>query len=263
MNVSNIRVIILAAGVGKRMNSRLPKAMLPVHGQPMLEHVVAAVEQLYHSVGPALATPSILNAGINKPVIVVNNRSTLIQDYFGSRATYVIQTEQLGTGHAVAQTETILKLAAEEVIVLYGDMPFIRSSSLEQLLREHRRSEAVMTLMTAKVPDFENSFAPFMSFARIIRDDQGRITKIVEKKDATENELHIRELNTSYFCFNSRWLWEHLRQLKNNNAQGEYYLTDLLSMAVAEGKPVASMLIAPEEAMGVNSPEDLEIVNAI
>lgn len=248
---NNVAVLILAAGEGKRMKSDLPKVMHELKGKPMIDFAVKAVE----------------NSGItSKPLLVVSAKNKLIQDYLKGRAEYVVQREQLGTGHAVAVTEDWFKEENKEeiknIVVLYGDMPFISSESIKRLLGEHEKTRNVLTLMTTTVPNYDGENSKFKEFGKIVRDSKGKIEKIVELKDANELEKNILEVNTGFFCFDAAWLWSHLKMLRNNNAQGEYYLTDLVQLAIKGGYPISSVAINSSEAVGVNTKDQLENLNS-
>lgn len=236
-----IGIVILAAGKGKRMQSELPKVMHPLRGRPLIDYVVNAAEELKI-----------------KPVVVVADDSNLVREYLGDRADYVVQTERLGTGHAVQMAEGSLNGKVDNVLVLYGDMPFIKASSLRNLIDDHVSRSNMLTLATVTVPDFRDWRAQFYDFGRIIRDENGDIIRIVEKKDASPAELNIKELNSAFFCFNAEWLWRNLKNLKNNNAAGELYLTDLVKIAFDTGVALSSVNIDPLEAVGVNTKEHLE-----
>jgi bifunctional UDP-N-acetylglucosamine pyrophosphorylase/glucosamine-1-phosphate N-acetyltransferase len=175
---------------------------------------------------------------------------------------YVVQPEQLGTGHAVSVAEPLWGLF-EHVVVLYGDMPFISSTSINRLVSAHQADANVMTFMTTTVPNFEGQYAYFSDFGRIIRDSSGRLVKNVQKKDATSEEALVTELDTSYMCFNTQWLKAHLSKLQTNNAQKEYYLTDLLAVALSEGAKVGTVTIVPGEAIGINTKEHLDLAQTI
>jgi bifunctional UDP-N-acetylglucosamine pyrophosphorylase/glucosamine-1-phosphate N-acetyltransferase len=241
-----IGIVILAAGKGKRMQSELPKVMHPLHDKPLVDYVVSATE--------ALGT---------KPVVIVPDDSNLVREYLGDRADYAVQAEQLGTGHAVSVAEDALAGRVEHVVVLYGDMPFITAKSISALIDDHTTRNNMVTLMTVTVPDFHDWRAQFYDFGRIVRDSNGDIIKIVEKKDASPVELNINELNSAFFCFNAEWLWKNLKNLKNNNAAGELYLTDLVKFAFDEGVSLSSVNIDPKEAIGINTKEHLEKVREI
>ena len=244
--MTDVRVVILAAGDGKRMQSDLPKALHLLHGVPLIEHVVSAVEK----------------AGLPRPIVVVSSKHTKVQDYLAERADYVIQTEQLGTGHAVLMAEEILK-DCENVVVLYVDMPFIRASTLLRLIERHREKNNTVTLMTTTVPNFSGVYLPFQSFSRIVRGVDGQIVRDVQYKDATPHELLIHECNPSVYCFKGAWLWSHLKNLKNNNAQKEYYLTDLIAAAIVEKISISSIAIDPHEAVGISTKADLELAQNV
>ncbi|MSU75137.1 MAG: hypothetical protein EXS55_01310 [Candidatus Magasanikbacteria bacterium] len=243
--IDNVAVVILAAGEGKRMQSALPKVMNELKNRPLVDYVVGAVEQ----------------AGI-KPVVVVSRRDNLVQNYLGERANYVVQEKQLGTGHAVAQTEAGLKDEGH-IVVLYGDMPFITTKSINKLIGEHTATQATITLATITVLDFNEWRSSLKDFGRIVRDASGGIIKSVELKDAIPEEAMSSELNPCYYVFESGWLWENLKKLKNENSQGEYYLTDLIGMAVSSGKKISSVAIDPKEAIGINTKEGLAMAEKL
>ncbi|MBH41090.1 MAG: hypothetical protein CL685_00045 [Candidatus Magasanikbacteria bacterium] len=247
---STVGAVVLAAGHGTRMKSNIPKMMHKLAGKPLVGHVVDAV----------------MEAGCcTKPVVVVSSDSVLIRHYLGERVDYAVQEQQLGTGHAVAQARAVLENNAEHIVVLYGDMPFVHPQSIASLVKRHKERENTITLMTITVPHFNGEFSSFSSFSRIIRDEKtGHIARDLQAKDCTKEELEIHEVNPCYFCFNAQWLWNHIDTLDNNNAQEEYYLTDLLHMAIEAGEPISSISIEPQEARGINTKEDLAIaVNTI
>ncbi len=242
-----VGVVILAAGDGKRMKSSLPKMMHELNQKPLVEHVVQHVEEV----------------GIGKPLIVVSAKHTMVQDHLGDRAQYVVQSEQLGTGHAASMAETILTDRVSHVVFLNGDMPFVSAESIKRLLARHIERKNTITMMTVTVPHFENENQAFVGFGRIVRGVNGHIARIVEKKDATEDELGILELNPSVWCFEASWLWKSLKNLKNENSQKEYYLTDLIGMGIDEGVQISSISIEPKEAIGINTAEDLQTARSL
>jgi bifunctional UDP-N-acetylglucosamine pyrophosphorylase/glucosamine-1-phosphate N-acetyltransferase len=247
-NLNKVGVVILAAGEGKRMKSTVPKVMNLLRGEPLVAHVVKSVE----------------NAGFAvKPVIIVNPNHNLVQEYLGDRALYVVQKEQLGTAHAVGCADRVLKGKTDCVIVLYGDMPFIKPASLQHLVDTYNREKSAITLMTVTVPDFNDWKAQFADFGRIKRDEDGNILDIVEKKDASPEELAITEVNTSYFCFDANWLWQNLKEVKNQNNQKEFYLVDLVKIARAQGAKIGTVQIDPKEGIGINTKEHLDIAHNI
>lgn len=241
-------IVILAGGLGKRMQTELPKVLNELHGKPLVRHVLDAVAA---------------SLVCERPVIVVGKKRELVIEALGDSYRYAVQEEQLGTGHAVACAKELLFGSELPVIVLYGDMPYISAETIRTLAERHAEAGAKLTMATVTVPDFETWRAGFYDFGRIVRDAEGRIVRSVEKKDATPDELAITEVNPCYFCFDTTWLWEHLALLGNSNAQGEYYLTDLVKMAVTEGVVIASISIDAKEALGVNTREHLDLLHTI
>ena len=238
-------VIILAAGQGKRLGTPMPKVLALVGGRPMVAWVVDAV----------------LKSGVtDRPVVVVGIGADTVRAALGDGCDYVIQEQQLGTGHAVACARAAVEHRADTVLVLYGDMPLVTASTIQRLVSVHAANTAVLTMATVTVPDFADWRQSFASFGRIVRDAAGNLQRIVEVRDATPRELTIREVNPSLFCFRAAWLWPALRQLTNRNAQGEYYLTGLLALAMSQGQRVESLPIEPREAMGVNNAQQLEVI---
>lgn len=247
-NLEKIGAVILAAGMGKRMQSTMLKVMHTLHGKPLIDYTVSVVE----------------NAGIEKkPVVVVCEEDPSVQNFLGERAEYVVQRERLGTGHAVAVAEETLKGKVEHVVVLYGDMPFVKAESVRALVEKHISRDNTLTLMTVTVPDFEGWREPFYVFGRIIRGADGNIVNSIEKKDCTEEQLKVTEVNPCIYCFKSDWLWENLKNIKNKNAQQEYYLTDLIQMAIEQGEKISSIPVEPKEAIGINTKADLESAHSL
>lgn len=236
------KVIILAAGKGTRMKTDLPKVLSPINGKPMIEYLVN----------------SVIKADVNSsPIIVVspdNHKliSEALKDY---PVEFAIQTEQLGTGHAVLSAKNLVGDNIENIIVLYGDHPFIKDSSINNLVKNHKE-EVSMIMVT--VDDFNDWRKNFYYWGRIIRGDKG-IKEIVEFKDADDKIKEIKDVNPAFFCFNKDWLFKNIINLKDNNNQKEYYLTDLIKTAFNQDININFSLIDPREAMGVNSPEELEV----
>ncbi len=246
--MQKIQIVILAAGHGKRMNSEIPKVLTPLHGKPLIVHLLDSIKE----------------SGVcADPVIVIGQKGDQVRAALGDGYTYAVQAEQLGTGHAVMSTESLLKDKAENIMVLYGDQPYMSAETIRKLAEMHVSSGAYLTMATTVVEDFEDWRGGFTNFSRIIRDADGKILRTVENKDATEEEKKITEVNPCYFCFNAAWMWRELHGLKNNNAQQEYYLTDLVEAACNESKPIASIVIDPHEALGVNTQEQLELAHSI
>ena len=241
-------IIILAAGHGKRMQSETPKVLSLLHGKPLIRHLLDSVE----------------SSGVSaQPVIVVGQKRELVMAAMGPAYRYAPQEEQLGTGHAVLSAEGHMDPGADSVIVLYGDMPYVSADTIKALAATREATGATLVMATVRVPDFDGWRAGFHDFSRVLRNADGTISRTVEKKDATEEDLFVTEVNPCYFCFDAAWLWPRLKELKNANAQKEYYLTDLVGMAVREGVRIESVSIDPKEALGVNTREHLELLETL
>lgn len=221
-----LSVIILAAGKGTRMNSRLPKVLQPLAGQPLLGHVLAQAQRLQ----------------VDRIITVYGHGGEQVKATFAQQdIEWVEQAEQLGTGHAVQVTLPVLPQQGQSFI-LYGDVPLVQPETLKRLQQAASTGIAMITL------DLDNP----TGYGRIVRED-GKIRRIVEHKDASEAEKQITEVNTGIYCVDNACLHRWLPQLSNNNVQGEYYLTDIVAMAVADGLEIGS--IQPEyefEVEGVN-----------
>ncbi len=242
------RVVVLAGGKGKRMEKPFAKVLTPFAGKPLVVHLLEAVKA----------------SGVDpKPVIVLGFDRDRVRRELGETYAYVVQEEQLGTGHAVRCAEQELRGKSEAVLVLYGDHPFLKPETIRALVRIHEREKPAITMATVSVPDFESWRAPFHDFGRIVRDTNGRIVKVIEKKDSTPKELLIHEVSPSFFCFNATWLWENIQKVGNENSQHEYYLTDLVEIAIRFGATVALAAVDAREAIGVNTREHLELADAI
>lgn len=242
------QVIILAGGKGKRMNSETPKCLVPFNGKPMVDYLLDAVS----------------HSGVeSKPILVVGYKKEEVISHIGDSAIYAVQEEQLGTGHAVKIAEDRIPSDTDHVLVLFGDAPAVTGAMISNLIKTHESSDCALTMATVEVPSFDDWYAVFYKpFSRIVRGADGKIVRSVEFKDADENEKKIREVNPCYFCFEKKWLFEHLAKIKNENAQGEYYLTDLVEYAATQ-KSITSVSISPEEALGVNTVEELERLEQI
>ncbi len=223
-----LRVVILAAGKGKRMASDIPKILHPLGGVPLLERVVNTAQTL---------NPDAIH------VVYGNGGSTVHETLDYLPVHWIKQDEQLGTGHAVMQAMPQCK-DTDQVLILYGDVPIITARSLQQLL--HGTSKNGLGLIVTELEDPTG-------FGRIIRNEMGNIIAIVEDKDATEQQLKIREINTGIITTSARFLKSWLPELKNNNKQQEYYLTDIVALAVKHGHPVGGIMAhCHEEVRGVN-----------
>jgi UDP-N-acetylglucosamine diphosphorylase/glucosamine-1-phosphate N-acetyltransferase len=243
--------IILAAGMGKRMRSDLPKVLHPIGGRPMVCAVIDACRQ----------------AGCERIVLVVGHRQELVREAiakaYGSNHSieFGLQPEQLGTGHAVRCVENFFtaekSAPGNAVFVLAGDGPLIRRSTLRELLDRHRSAGAAATLATSVIPDPAG-------YGRVVRDAKGSFAGIVEHKECTPDQLNIREVNPSYYCFDCREMFGALEHVRKNPASGEYYITDVPAMLLTQGKRVEVIPSVPaEDVLSINTPEQLAEVDAI
>ena len=232
--------IILAAGKGTRLNKPdLPKVLLPLKSKALILYLLLEIQKIIKN---------------QKPVIVVGFMAEKVKEALGGRYEYVLQYPQLGTAHAVKAARD--KVKAENVLVLYGDMPFITESSIRKLIRIHHDNKAVITMFTTQVPDYHNNFSGFLHFGRIIRNFKNEIIKITEYRDASEKDKQIKEINPGIYMFDSKWLWENIKKVKNKNIQKEYYLGDLVEIAISQKQPIYSLNILPKEVIGINTMED-------
>lgn len=228
-------VVILAAGLGTRMRSGLAKALHPLAGRPLIQHVLEAVSGLV----------------VQRTVAVLGHQADRVRKMVeGYGATIVLQAEQLGTGHAVMQAQEAIAAAKGPVLVLCADTPLLTTDTLRSLIELHAASKAAVTVMTAKVGD------PF-GYGRIVRNKSG-IARIVEEKDAAAAQKKITEVNSGIYCFEPRFLLESLKAIGNKNAQGEYYLPDMITLARKKRLPVEALVCGdPDEVMGINTRVDL------
>ncbi len=239
-----IEAVILAAGKGTRMNSDLPKVLHEVAGRPMVQWVVDAARAV----------------GARRSVLVVGHGADRVRQAVGNDRDidFVEQTQQLGTGHAVQQAAPLYTDAGDlDVLVLCGDGPLIHARTLQTLIDTHRRTGAAATLATAVLDDASG-------YGRIVRDEAGDLLGIVEHKDASDAQRAIREVNPSYYCFKAAALFEALPRLSNDNAKGEYYITDVFRMLRESGRRVAVVDAVPaEDVLSINTPDQLAEVDAI
>jgi bifunctional UDP-N-acetylglucosamine pyrophosphorylase/glucosamine-1-phosphate N-acetyltransferase len=241
--MAEIVAIILAAGVSKRMNTRLAKVLHEVCGRPMLAYVLNACRE----------------AGISKMYVIVGFSSDEVKAQFaGSDDTFwVKQEEQLGTGHAVLCCKEHLKDFNGNVLILCGDGPLIRSKTLKTLIKKHESGQSAATLGTALLDNPSG-------YGRIVRDEYGNIQGIIEDSDCTEEQLAIKETNPSHYLFNSKVLFEALENIQPDNVKKEYYLTDAVSGILRTGHKVEAITaVSPEEAVGINSREQLSAASKI
>jgi UDP-N-acetylglucosamine pyrophosphorylase len=248
--MDKVQIIILAAGKGKRMRSDEPKALAMLQGKQFLAHILDTLKKLDLKL---------------KPIIVVGYKKERIKEVLGNELIYAEQHEQLGTGHATRSAKDAIKDPHEIVLVISADQPLVSKETLENIVSTHTQKNPCITIGTVIVPDFEDwRVGMYTSFGRIIRGASGTVKAIVEFKDTTDNEKKVKELNPALYVFDAKWLWENIDKLNNKNAQGEYYLTDLVKMAFDQKKGVEAVPIANMiEAMQPNSKEELEILEKI
>lgn len=241
----NNQAIVLAAGKGSRMGGEIPKVLVNLNNKPLIMHVLSELNSVQ---------------GLDKPVIVVGFRHEAVRAALGSGFTYALQEPQLGTGHAVMVAKS--HITSGNFLVLYGDMPFIQAKSLQNLLALHHQKSAMVSMFTATVPTFEE-YPSLRQFGRIVRGGDGGLKKIVEFKDASTEEREVKEVNPGIYVFNSRWLYQNIHRIKNDNAQAEYYLTDMIALAQAGGHVVYNLPINPSEVLGINTLEELKLAETL
>jgi bifunctional UDP-N-acetylglucosamine pyrophosphorylase / glucosamine-1-phosphate N-acetyltransferase len=228
--MSNRYAVILAAGQGTRMKSKLYKVLHPVCGKPMVQHVVDQIEML----------------NIQEMVTIIGHGAQKVQAQLGDRSKYALQEKQLGTAHAVMQAKEVLGGKEGITIVVCGDTPLITAQTMEALFNQHIELSAKATVLTAKL---ENP----TGYGRMIRNESGLVEKIVEHKDATDAERAINEINTGTYCFDNQALFAALELVSNENVQGEYYLTDIVEILKKQGEVVTAYLTNEfEETLGIN-----------
>ncbi len=237
----NPTIVILAAGLGTRMKSGLAKALHPLAGLPLIQHVLNAASGVVPK----------------KVVLVLGHQADQVKNALGgSRVTIVLQAEQLGTGHAVQQAADAIAAGSGPVMILCADTPLLTSETLKDVIALHAKSRAAVTLLTFRTK------TPF-GYGRVVRGKSG-VMRVVEEKDATAAQKKIEEVNAGIYCFDPQFLLSSLASLGKNNAQGEYYLTDTIELARKKKRTVSALLCSdPDEVMGVNSRYDLSRAEAV
>lgn len=238
--MEKLSAVVLAAGEGKRMKSETPKVLHKIAGKALVEWVIEAVK----------------GAGADHTVVVTGHQAEKVEEALGSLVSFARQTQRLGTGHAVMQAVPLLPEAGS-VLIVAGDTPLITADTLKSACTYHWQEDNDATVVTVSLTDATG-------YGRIIRDASGKVQKIVEHKDCTKEELLVKEVNSGIFCFKIEALKAALGKLQNNNAQGEYYLTDTLEILLSAGKKVdAYEADSPEELSGINDRVQLSEATAV
>lgn len=248
---NKVGLIILAAGKGTRMQEQqgndLPKVLQPFSGVPLIQYLISGLR------GAQVATPFI---------IVVGYAAQQVKDELGADYEYVMQAQQLGTGHALAQGESAFS-KYDHVVVINGDMPFMDKEVVDAVVAKHLSEENVATMASCALDDFNDWRDAFKHHGRVVRSESNQVQSIVEYKDASEQQRAITEVNPSCFCFNTAWLSDHLDKLHSSNTQGEYYVVDLIAMAVSEGVGVGVVPIKAKACLGVNTISELNVLESM
>ncbi len=238
--MERVRAVVLAAGMGKRMHSDLPKVLHPVCGQPLVVYVLDALAA----------------SGIARPIVVIGHGADAVREAARNRAEFVEQSEQLGTGHAVMQALPLVERTPDPILLLYGDTPLLEAATITRLVELHRTSRAAATMLTAELGDPTG-------YGRVVRRPDGVVTRIVEEADATPDERRLREINAGTYVFEPRALFAGLDALRPTNVQGEYYLTDTIGWLLSKGYHVEALIADAEQTMGINSRRELAAVEAV
>lgn len=241
MNTPSFNCIILAAGQGTRMKSVRAKVLHPLCGRPMVHYVVKAVRKL----------------PVDTIVLVIGHQHETVREELAYlNVDFVIQGEQLGTAHALSVAEERVRNNGQSILCLYGDVPLITPQTLSSLLETHIQEQNEVTVLTAIVSDPSG-------YGRIIRDQRGRVVAITEDKDASPREKQIREINSGIYVFQPEAAFSSLRKISNQNAKGEYYLTDVIGILISAGRRVGAITADEREILGINSRKELAVAEAV
>ena len=232
----------MAAGKGTRMKSDLAKVLHPINKRPIIQYVIDLA----------------LEIESEKIVLVIGHQKEKVMDECrNKKVQFAVQDRQLGTGHAIQITEHLFKNYHGDILVLSGDVPLLTAKTIQNLIRKHNRSNAIVTLLTTEIEDPAG-------YGRIIRNQEGNITKIVEHKDATQEQLKIKEINAGIYVFKKEELFKTLALIDNDNVQGEYYLPDVVTLYVERGEKVVPLLTRDfQETQGINTLEQLKEAETI
>lgn len=228
--------LILAAGKGTRMRSLLPKPLVPFHGQPIVSHLIGSFKE----------------AGVNDIYLIVGHEAELVKHVIGNEVQYIDQPEQKGTAHAVMQAEQIIDWKNKNIFVFVGDSPMISADTISWLQAHHKITNASCTFLTA-------SFPVDLPYARVIKNKEGALVACIEEKNASPEELQIRELLSSHFIFKGEDLFHNLHEIKGDQDNGEFYLTDIIAILLKKKLRVEVLKIDDyQELVGLNTPEDIQ-----
>lgn len=232
-----VRCLILAAGAGTRMKSDLAKVLHRLCGRCLVEHVVDAAQR----------------AGMDRPMVVIGHQAEKVREALKGRdVDFVLQEEQKGTGHAVMQAEPLIRDFNGDLLVLYGDVPLIEPDTIRSLIAKHQREGNACTMLTTVLEQPGK-------YGRVIRGADGGVERIVEARDATAEELEVREINPAIYCFNCQAMLQALRQVRPDNDQQEYYLTDVVGILKRRGRPVAAVAVSDSrQVLGINTQDELK-----
>ncbi|MBN2416239.1 NTP transferase domain-containing protein [bacterium] len=236
MTTRPVMAVILAAGKGTRMKSDKAKVLHTILGKPLVGYVIDACRK----------------GGVDRIMLVIGHQADLVRSVIGDGVEYALQERQLGTGHALLTAAETAGAYSGDVLVLVGDAPFLTGEILARLIERHRDTNAAATMMTAVID-------PPPAYGRIIRDNRGRVVRIVEDRDATEAEKRITEVNTSHYCFDADRVFPLLSALSTDNDQGEYYLTDIIELLTARGQLIETLTVDdPDVLKGINTVAELK-----
>ncbi len=235
--MNNFSTLIMAAGKGTRMKSDMAKVLHKINNRPMVHYVIDLAKEI----------------NSEKIILIVGHQKNMvIEACNGYTVEFAVQDQQLGTGHAVSMTKSLIENYDGNLLVLSGDVPLLTAETLRKLVKTHNESNAIASLLTAELNDPTG-------YGRVIRSNEGMVEKIVEHKDAGEDELKVKEINVGIYMFKSKPLFETLKLINNDNAQGEYYLPDVVKIYVERGeKVIAQMTSNFDETRGINNVEQLK-----
>lgn len=246
-----LKIIILAAGKGTRMKSDEPKALALLKGKAFLQHILDTLHKLDTAI---------------KPIIVIGYKKERIKEELGDGHLYAEQSEQLGTGHAVmAAREKAAETPHKMVLILSADQPLVSKETLERLISIHIQKQPTITIGTVVVPDYEDwRIALYTNFGRVIRDTNGKVEKLFEFKNTTEEEKKIKEVNPALYVFDAEWLWSNIDKIKLDPTRNEYKLTDMIQLAFLQNKKIEAVpIINILEGFQPNSKEELETLEKL